>query len=107
MARVDDPQTVDTGVQQVLDVLAGHTHQHPQAKVAVYRYNPVSIRVRIVDPEFRGRDRVEREAEVWPFLETLPEDVYCDLTMLLLLTPEEAMRSFANLEFDDPVPSGL
>jgi hypothetical protein len=33
--------------------------------------------------------------------------VFVNITMLLLLTPEEATKSFASQEFDHPIPSRL
>jgi hypothetical protein len=47
----------------------------------------------------------EREPPVWNILKTLPEDIFSNITMLLLLTPKEAESSLANLEFNDPLPS--
>lgn len=90
---------------QIEHVLQTYTQQHPQADVEVKLHDNWAIRVRIVDPDFGGKDRVDREAEIWPLLESLPDDVYTDITMLLLLAPEEQEASLANLEFDDPTPS--
>ena len=50
---------------------------------------------------------VDREPEVWKLLEKLPEDVFANITMLLLLTPEETKNSFANMEFENPIPSSI
>lgn len=60
-----------------------------------------------MDASFQGLDKPGRHAKVWHYLQQLPEDVQGDVSMLLLLTPEETKMSFANLEFDDPVPSIL
>ena len=35
----------------------------------------------------------------------LPEETQSDVTILLLLAPEEAGRSLMNLEFENPSPS--
>ena len=35
----------------------------------------------------------------------LPDEVQSDLSTVILLTPEETGMSFANFEFEDPVPS--
>jgi hypothetical protein len=43
----------------------------------------------------------------WKYLGQLPEDVQSDISTLLLLAPEETKTSFANIEFDDPVPSEI
>jgi hypothetical protein len=75
----------------------------------VYRYNPGAIRVRVIDDAFRGKSYSERELLIDPVLDSLPEDIRRDITLLLLLTPQEAKSSndLMNLEFDDPVGSRL
>ena len=100
--RLDDPE-----LQEVLDSLAEYQDSHPNAQIDVRRQNSVSVRVRIIDEDFEGMDRVDREPTVWKLLKTLPEDVFSNITMLLLLTPDEAPRSMANREFNDPIPSRL
>ncbi len=70
----------DAQVQQVLDVLAEHKRFHPDCRIEVRRQNLVSIRIRIVDPDFEGKNRVDREPEVWTILKTLPEDVFANIT---------------------------
>lgn len=82
----------------------GHPADYPPA---AYRYNPASIRVRVVDESFRGKSRPEREAMVLPLLQKLSEDVRADVTVLLLLAPDEVERSMMNLEFEEPTPSRL
>jgi stress-induced morphogen len=81
--------------------------QHPRARIAVYRYNSASVRIRIVDPDFIRKSIVEREQMVWPVLHTLPQEVQNDISLLLLLTPSECKESLLSLEFDDPSPSRL
>jgi hypothetical protein len=80
---------------------------HPRAKIKAYRYNPASVRVRILDPDFADKLLFQREEEVWKILKTLPEHVLGDVSMVLLLTPEESRESLANVEFEDPTPSLL
>ncbi|HEX7449918.1 MAG TPA: hypothetical protein VF306_20325 [Pirellulales bacterium] len=67
----------------------------------------MSIRIRIIDPQFKGLDRVEREDLVWPLLDTMPDDAHADITFLLLLTPDEVGNSPGNYEFEHPLPSRL
>ncbi len=74
---------------------------------SAYRYNSVSIRVRVIDKGFKGLSRIERENLVMPLLRALEQITLDDITLLLLLTPEEAETSMMNLEFDDPSRSGL
>ncbi len=75
----------------------------------VYRYNPASIRLRITDPSFAGKSFEQREAVLHPLLRSLPERIRTDITLILLLTPEECddASDLMNLEFDDPVGSRL
>lgn len=102
--RVKRPDAI---LKQIVNALAPYDRAHPQAEIEAYRQNSVSVRVRIKDPDFAGKTRVQREEEVWPAFDALPEDVAADLSLLLLLTPEEAETSFASMEFDDPIPSRL
>ena len=105
MARRDRSMQPDPQVQQILDVLAEYERAHPRAQIEGRRHSPVSIRLRIIDPDFQGKDRLEREPELWTLLQRLPEEVFVNITMLLLLTPEEAEKSFASQEFEHPVPA--
>jgi hypothetical protein len=105
MARRDRSTKPDVQVQQILDVLMEYERLHPLAQIEGRRHNPVSIRLRIIDPDFQGTDRIAREPEIWKLLNKLPEEVFVDITMLLLLTPEEAKHSLASQEFDHPIPA--
>ena len=67
----------------------------------------MSIRVRIIDPDFAGVGLAERHDAVWKLSDPLPEEVLSHLSGLLLLTPAEKKTSFANVEFDHPIPSEL
>jgi stress-induced morphogen len=97
----------DNNLDQVLVALGKYEGQHPAALIEVYRQNSVSIRVRVVDPDFAGISRADRHEIIWRFLEELPEEVQSQISLLILLTPEEAGKSLANLEFDHPIPSRL
>ena len=78
------------------------------AEVDAYRYNAVSIRVRVVDPRFKGKSRGKRVDLVEPFLDQLPDDILGDIMVLVLLATGEAEKSFLaeseNRDFDDPSP---
>lgn len=97
----------DKVLKQVIEALREYASQHPNAQIDVYRYSDVSIRVRVVDRDFSSRSRAEREDDLWAIIEKLPEEVVSEISLLLLLTPDEAKKSFANMEFDNPVPSRL
>lgn len=107
MARIDRSPQPDTQVQQILDALTEYEWTHTQAQIEGQRLNEVSIRLRIIDPDFYGKDRLDREPEIWALLMKLPEDLFSNITMLLLLTPDEADGSLASQEFDHPIPSQL
>ena len=97
----------DEYLQAVLKVLDQYELQHPNAEIEVYRQNSVSIRIRIVDPDFTKVSRTERHNAVWGILDELPEAIQSQISVILLLSPEETKGSFANFEFDDPIPSKL
>jgi len=80
--------------------LQSYAVNHPSAVVQVYRDSPVAVRVRIVDPDFRGKSRSERHKTVWPILYNLDQDKLEELGMLLLIAPEEKEGSAVNREFD-------
>jgi hypothetical protein len=99
---------IDKDVRHVLDAfLNGYGEAHPRAKIEAYRYNPGSIRVRILDPDFAGMSWGERENLLWPIVENLPEEKRMQVSLLLLLTPKERQHSLGSMEFDDPTPSLL
>jgi len=93
----------DEVIDAFVSVLNDYGKRHPHAKIECYRSNSASIRVRIIDPEFEGIDRVERHDDIWRWLEKLPEPVQFHLSRLILLTPEEAKMSFSSYEFDNPI----
>jgi hypothetical protein len=97
----DDVQTA------IADALAVYVQEHPRAHIDLCRQSRFSIRVRVVDPDFVDLSRADRNDLVWRSLARLPEDVQSDITMLVLLTPEEMATSGANLEFEHPVPQVL
>ena len=98
----------DASTRRVEQALSEHyLPNHPQARIGAYRYNSASIRVRIIDPDFEGKSIVTREAEVLPIVRDLPDRLQDQITMLLLITPEESERSLLSAEFDDPKRSRL
>ena len=97
----------DEVIDRIVEALQEYQADHPGARIDLYRQNAVSVRVRVVDPEFASRNKIERSKEVWKYLNALPDEVQSDLSTVILLTPEETGVSFANFEFEDPVPSSL
>ena len=74
----------------------------PDAVMEVYRQDPACVRIRVVDSAFEGTSLSERHKSVWPFLDGLPDDDIDSMSLLLLLTPEEAKDSFAKFNFEHP-----
>jgi hypothetical protein len=97
----------DTIIDAIIESLRAYEADHPNAQIDLYRQNPVSVRIRIIDPDLASRNWVERNGYVWKYLDSLDEESQSDISSLILLTPDETARSFANLEFEDPVPSAL
>ena len=100
-------KNIDDRLQAIADALEQYEDRHPNARVEVYRQNSVSVRVRIVDTDFAGVSKADRHDTVWAFLQDLPEEQQAEISLLLLLLPDETKMSFANDEFDNPVPSRL
>lgn len=79
--------------------------------VDAYRYNTASLRVRIIDPRFKGLSREERDDLVESILSQLDENTQADIMNLVLLYPDEIKDSFRaymnNEEFDHPSKSML
>jgi stress-induced morphogen len=97
----------DDVIDEIIASLQAFEADHPQAKIDVYRQNSVSVRIRIIDPGFKTKSKSERHRHVWTYLDGLSEETQADISMLLLLAPNELKMSFANFEFDDPIPSTL
>jgi len=68
--------------------------------VEAYRFDLASIRVRIIDEQFKGKSNPERDDMVDPLLRKLPEDIRSNIVLLLLWTQEEADCSPTNAEFE-------
>ena len=97
----------DGVIEAIKAALQSYQDDHPNAQIDLYRQNPACVRVRIIDPDFAGIRIVERHHRVWKYFDPLSEDDPSDISMLVLVTPEETKTSGANLEFEDPVPSVL
>src|SRR5258706_16020403 len=95
--------------RKIAELLEKHFPDHPADYPAdAYRYNSASIRVRVVSERFEGKNRAERGKLVYPWLKReLPTDTWQDITLILLLTPDEVENSLMNREFDHPTPSRL
>jgi hypothetical protein len=74
--------------------------RHPRAEFAVYRASPANVHIRILDPDFRGVDIPERDDMAWEVLDELPDEVVSDISVVLLLPPEERDAYQLSREFD-------
>lgn len=99
-----DPEAEVRAIRKILD---SYEKTHPGSQGKCYRQNSGSIRIRIIDPGFRGVDKALRHDQIWEILGQLSEDIQSQITVLLLLTPEEVATSFANVDFDNPIWSRL
>lgn len=83
-------------------------------RVDAYRYNPASIRVRVIDARFEAMPRDKRDALVEEHIDKLPPETQRDIVSLFVFAPSElaqtpkTFREFMlNTEFEDPSPSML
>jgi stress-induced morphogen len=107
MAKVVQGNT-DAAVQAIKDALDAYETEHPGAEATLYRQNSASIRLRVIDRRFEGMTKSRRHADVWDFLAArVPEDVLADVSLVLTVAPSELKMSFANFEFESPIPSQL
>jgi hypothetical protein len=97
-------QKTDQAVRKIQDALRRHYQPlHPQARIDVYRYNSASIRIRVIDPDFKDKDMTERDDEVWVILKKhVPTPPLDEVNLILLLTPAETKTSLMNQEFENP-----
>ena len=86
-----------------------YQHEHPDALIQIHRQNSVTIYIRVIDSDFAHANRADRHELLWQFVEGLPEEDQSQISLLLALTPEEAKKSFANLEFEQQasIPSNF
>jgi hypothetical protein len=89
-------------------------HKAGLERVDAYRYNPASLRVRVIDKRFESIPREDRDSIVEPFIDELPRSTQADIVTLVLLAPSEleqpseTFREYAlNTEFENPSPSML
>lgn len=96
----------DDALVRVRDALSKYAAEHPGARVTIQRYGRRSIHLRVIDPGFAGVEPFDRHDVVWPYLNTLPDDVVGYVTKLLPLTPDEVADSWGNRAFDAAAAAG-
>jgi hypothetical protein len=97
----------DDGLKQIRSALNAYVAHHKRARIDIYRLSKFSIRIRVIDPDVTKLDRFDRMIHAWRYLEGLPDAVVGDVISLLVLTPAETKKSWANMEFENPEPSRL
>ena len=100
--------TSDPAVVALKFALEDYEGEHGGAEATLYRQNSGAIRVRVVDQAFAGMKRSQRHDDVWDYLsKKVDPDVLQEISVLLLMPPDELGSSIMNLEFEDPLPSTL
>lgn len=99
----------DDAIRALVEVLTTYEAEHPECRIALYRRNSASIRIRVIDPSFASLARADRHDRLWRYFEPLPDSVQSQVSLLVAITPEELSTSLASQDFDRPVPavSGL
>lgn len=97
----------DKNLKIIREALLSYGSQHPEAEIVLYRRNAISVRIRVVDPCFAGLSKPARHELVWKSLQNLPDELQSDISMVVLLSPDEVQESLGNLEFEHPSPSLL
>lgn len=112
MSKATQPRWLGMRTDETRQVEASLANKFQQ--VDAYRYNSASIRVRVIDPRFKGKDVSKRGAMVEKHLKELPERTQADILSLLTVTPEEiagpektTREWLLNLEFEEPSESTL
>jgi stress-induced morphogen len=105
-ARVSKSRKRTRETARIESVLREHFPDTPaEYPPEAYRFNPASIRVRLVSPTFRGKEPMERFDMVAAVLrENLAEETWWDVMYILSFTPEEVKAAPANRVFEDAVP---
>jgi hypothetical protein len=103
----DKRKREDSYVRRLREELSkAYRAKHPRAQIDVKRSYRFTVRVRVIDPSFARKDRVDRNEAVWEIIRTLPEEWWNQISLLILLTPKEAKTSLVNrFEFEEFTPS--
>lgn len=101
LGRVKVKGKTDYVIDNAMSGLNNFLRRHPYAIIDIYRNNNASIRIRIIDNYFLGRTRTERHNYVWKYLNDSPDYVLNEISMLVLITPEEKLNSESNICFEN------
>lgn len=102
---ISAPKTADADVREIVTALERFECRHPDSESFIYRYNPGSIRIKIVDAVFAQKSKDERHDYALKFLVDISSDARSQISVLLCLAPGES--SLLDAEFEDPSRSLL
>jgi hypothetical protein len=94
---------IDDALARVRDSLQPYADNNPAAEIVIRHKGRYSIWARVIDPAFTGMARGDRHDLIWSYFTSLPDEIASDVTWLYLLSPNEAAKPVAGLEFDEPV----
>jgi hypothetical protein len=96
----------DTALASLRKALTAYESAHPGSAAEAYRRHAEVLRLRVVDPRFRRWPRERRHDRLWDELRHLPEEVLSQITLAVLLAPEERDESLLNVDFEEFRPTG-
>ena len=96
------PVRRDRVLEGVRDALSQFKLAHPKAKIDCYRQSKSNIRLRVIDESYAGQLIKSRHQSLWKVLENLSLEDRNQVTLMVLLTPEETADSIVNYEFENP-----
>ncbi|MBI1345940.1 hypothetical protein GC163_06590 [bacterium] len=77
-------------------------------RVEAYQYQPLAIRVRLIDEQFRLIPKLDRIDLVEPWIDQLPDPIQRQVLFVLCMADGEETQSdyhWLNREFEDPEPA--
>ena len=96
---------LDDGVRQCAKVLERFIGEHPTARAEMYRHGRYSLRLRVTWQGFHGVEVSQRQKLFFKYLTPLPGEVFADIALVVLSTPQEHNNSVGSDEFDNPAPT--
>ena len=90
---------------EVVDALAAALGRmdgdRPRARVQIRRVSPVTVWIRVIDPDLAAVDEWDRVGVVWDYLRQLPDPISGHVGMTVPVTPEEVAADPNSLDFED------
>ena len=89
----------------VVDAIAGaldrYRQEHPRSKAEVVRLSPVTVWIRVVDPDLAKVDDYGRVHYVWKHILELPDPIPGHIGRTVPVLPEEVETHVTSMLFDD------